>query len=101
MAAVTVARIIVGGLVAKVAARVLPKLAVPVPMKSNLRKQGGDFPRLFLWKLNPNPLADNLRQPEKQGRFLLKQVQNLFPGQPAVRFPFPKIKSLQLAFSAF
>jgi len=97
VAAVAFARVIVGGLVAKDAARVLPNLAVLIPMETDLRQHGCDFAGLFLRELNPNPISDNLRQPEKQGRFPLKQVQNLGGGQAAVRFPFLKIKSLQLA----
>jgi hypothetical protein len=74
VAAVAFAGVIVGGLVAKDAARVLPNLAVLIPMESDLRQHGCNLAGLFLRELNPNPLADNLRQPEKQGRFPLQEV---------------------------
>jgi hypothetical protein len=74
VAAVTFARVIVGGLVAKDSARVLPNLAVLVPMESDLRQHGCNLAGLFLRELNPNPISDNLRQPEKQGRFPLQEV---------------------------
>ena len=101
MAAVAGARVIVGGAVATDAARVLPDLAVPVPMEANLCQHGGNLAGLFLRELNPNPFSDNLRQPENQGCFPLKQVQNLGGGQVAVRFPLLKIKPLQPAFVGF
>jgi hypothetical protein len=74
VAAVTFAGVIVGGLVAEDAARVLPKLAVLIPMESDLRQHGCNLAGLFLRELNPNPISDNLRQPEKQGRFPLQEV---------------------------
>ncbi len=74
VAAVTFAGVIVGGLVAKDSARVLPNLAVLIPMETDLRQHGCNLAGLFLRELNPNPLADNLRQPEKQGRFPFQEV---------------------------
>jgi hypothetical protein len=74
VAAVAFAGVIVGGLVAKDAARVLPNLAVLIPMETDLRQHGCNLAGLFLRELNPNPISDNLRQPEKQGGFPLQEV---------------------------
>jgi hypothetical protein len=43
-------------------------------MKAKLRKLGGDGGRLFLRKLNPNPLADNLTQFPKTRGVMVEQV---------------------------
>lgn len=71
---VTVAGVIGGGAVAKDAARVLPNLAVLVPVEADLRKKGCDFPGLPLWKLNPNPFADNLSHAAQERCFVVQQV---------------------------
>ncbi len=72
--AITGARVVIGGAVATDAARVLPDLAVSVPMKANLREQGRDFLRLLLRELNPNPLSDNLRHAEKKRGFPFQEI---------------------------
>src|ERR1039458_7244385 len=59
---------------AELAARVLPKLASPVPMKAKLRQLRGHVARLLVLKLNPNPLADNLAQFPKARSLAVEHV---------------------------
>ena len=59
---------------AKLAARVLPNLPPPVPMKAKLRELRGHVARLLFLKLNPYPLADNLAQFPKARSLVIKQV---------------------------
>jgi hypothetical protein len=51
---------------------VLPNLTFPVPMKTKLRQFACHGRRLPVFKVNPNPLADYLRQ-FKQARCLVKE----------------------------
>jgi hypothetical protein len=62
---------------AKLAARVLPKLPLPIPMEAKLRQLRRHVARLLLPKLNPNPLADNLAQFPKARGFVIEQVNYL------------------------
>jgi len=102
MAAVTLARVVVGGSGLGInPARVLPELAAVVPMESNLRKQTCYLAGLTFRELNPNPLPDNLGHAAKEGCFPLKQVQDFRRGQLAVLLSFRKINSRQLALPAF
>jgi len=47
----------------KGAAQNLPDI---VPMKAKLGQNSGDFCRLFLGELNPNPLANHFREFQKK-----------------------------------
>ena len=98
MAAVTAAGVIVGAAGGKVSARVLPDLAAAVPMEAKLRQRGGDLLRLFLPELNPNPLADNVRDPPELRGFGLEQSQQLLCVQLPVVFPQLEIQPWQLPF---
>jgi hypothetical protein len=80
---------------AKLSARVLPKLPFPVPMKAKARKLGGDGGRLFVRKLNPNPLADNLTQFPKTGRLVIKHVQDFVRRKSAIEKSLPEINPMQ------
>ena len=98
MAAVTAAGVIVGPAGGEVSARVLPDLAAAVPMKAKLRKQGRGFLRLLLPELNPDPLADNVRDPPELRGFGLEQSQQLLCVQLPVAFPQLEIQPWQLPF---
>ena len=65
-------------------------------MESKLR-QGGDLRRLFILKLHPNPLADNLGQFPKAGALLLQHVHDLRGGKCPVLKCLPEIH-LRLLF---
>jgi hypothetical protein len=80
---------------AKLAARVLPKLPPPVPMKAKLRQLRRHVARLLASKLNPNPLADNLTQFPKARSFVVKQVQNSGCRKSAIVKSLPKINPMQ------
>jgi hypothetical protein len=56
-------------------------------METKLGESGGDFAGLPLLELNPNPLADNLRQVEEIRGFLLQQENDALGGQGAIRAP--------------
>ena len=60
MAAVFLAGVNAGALLTIGAARVLPKLALVVPVETKLGESGRDGRRLAVGELNPNPRADNL-----------------------------------------
>jgi hypothetical protein len=80
---------------AKVSARVLPNLAFPIPMKAKLRKLGGHGGGLFLRKLNPNPLADNLTQFPKARGLVIKHVQHFVRRKSAIEKSPPEINPMQ------
>ena len=67
------------------AARVLPGLALVVPVKPKLGQNGGDLAGLLLCEVNPDPLADNLGNIEEARCFLLEQGQNPIGGQLTIR----------------
>ena len=50
-------------------ARVLPDLALVVPMKAKLRQSPRNLGRLLLREGNPNPLADNFGECVETGGF--------------------------------
>ncbi len=54
--------------------------------------------RLPVFKLNPNPLADYLRQFKQARRLVKEQIQNLFDVQSAIGKSPLKINPLQLCF---
>jgi hypothetical protein len=58
----------------KLPAWVLPDLAFPVPMETKLRQFACHGRRLPVFKLNPNQLADYLRQFKKTRRFVKEQI---------------------------
>ena len=68
----------------ELSARVLPRLALGVPMEAQLRKLGGNFARLLLRELNPNPTANNLRKLIHAAQTTLQQVENLLGLQLAI-----------------
>jgi len=59
-------------------ARVLPNLPDIVPMKAKLGQNSGDFCRLFLGELNPNPLANHFREFKKTRCLIAEQRQQFF-----------------------
>ena len=69
MAAVFLAGVNGGALVSNHAARVLPRLAGVVPMETKLGQNAGDFGRLLLLELNPNPFANHFGQFKKARGF--------------------------------
>ena len=81
---------------AKLAARVLPNLPPPVPMKAKLRQLRGHVARLLFLKLNPNPLADNLAQFPKARSLMVEQVNDLRCGKSPVLKSESEINPMQL-----
>jgi hypothetical protein len=69
---------------AELAARVLPNLPPPVPMKAKLRQLRRHVARLLLPKLNPNPFADNLAQFPKARSLMVEQVNDLRCGKSPI-----------------
>ena len=67
-------------------------------METKLRQFACHGRRLPVFKLNPNPLADYLRQFKKTWRFVKEQIQDLFGGQPAIGKSPLKINPLQRCF---
>jgi hypothetical protein len=82
------------------AARMLPNLAPPVPMKAKLRQFRRHVARLLLLKLNPNPFADNLAQFPKAGRLVIEHVQNLRRRKSAIVKSLPEINPVRLCSNA-
>jgi hypothetical protein len=93
------ARVAVGA-GAEIPARMLPNLPFPVPMEAKPRKLGGDGRGLFLSKLNPNPLADNLTQFPKAGRLVIEHVQHFICRKSAIEKSLPEVNPMQLCFIA-
>jgi len=81
---------------AKLAARVLPNLPPPVPMKAKLRQLRRHVARLLLPKLNPNPFADNLAQFPKARSLMVEQVNDLRRGKSPVLETESEINLMQL-----
>src|SRR6516162_5930113 len=71
----------------ELAARVLPRLALAVPVKTKLSQSLPDGGGGLLAKRNPNPLADNLGHFPQTAVLQLEQGQNLLGGQGAVFLP--------------
>lgn len=86
-AAVAAARVITGAVAGEDPARVLPELAAAVPVKTKVRKNGGNSAGLLTVELHPDPLPDNLGKVMETGRFLTQQVQEAAGVQLAVGFP--------------
>jgi hypothetical protein len=82
---------------AKLAARVLPNLPPPVPMKAKLRQLRRHVARLLALKLNPNPLADNLAQFPKARSLAVEHVNNLRCGKSTVLESESEINPMQLS----
>ena len=57
-------------------------------MKAKLRKLAGDFGRLLLAELDPDPLADDLRHVVEGGRLGAEQDKQGLGAKLAVGFPF-------------
>ena len=85
---------------AELPARVLPSLAFPIPMETKLRQGGGNLWRLFILKLNPNPLAHYLRQFPKTRCLVVEQVQEFFRGKSPVLESEFEINPMRLVFNA-
>jgi hypothetical protein len=80
---------------AKLAARMLPNLPPPVPMKAKLRQLRGHVARLLFLKLNPNPLAHYLAQFPKARSLMVEQVNNLRCGKSPVLKSESEINPMQ------
>jgi len=76
LAAVFLARVIAGGFLCEVPARVLPSLPFVVPMETELREDSGDFAGLLLLELYPDPFADNFGHLPKGRCLALEDLQN-------------------------
>src|SRR5579862_7647030 len=85
VAAVFHARVIIRPVVGNRAARMLPRLAVVVPMKTKFGQSSSDLARLLLREGNPNPLPNHFRQLVKLGCFLLQQLQQRHRFQLPIR----------------
>jgi hypothetical protein len=97
MAAVTAARVIIRPLGAKGSAGVLPQFPAVVPMEAELGQGAGDFLRLLLPELNPNPPSDNVGNPPELRGLVLQQVQQPPGGQLPVAVTQPVIQPGQLS----
>ena len=71
----------------ELAARVLPRLALTIPMKTKLRELLPNFGGGLLLELNPNPLANYLGQAIGGGQLLMQKGQYLRRRQRAIGFP--------------
>src|ERR1039458_9436876 len=69
------------------AARVLPCLALAVPMETKLRQNLPQLRRGRLAERNPNPLADNLGEIEQTRIGIFQKLQDFRSGQGAVFLP--------------
>ena len=67
-------------------------------METNLREFGGNSRRLPVFKLNPNPLADNLAQFPKAGGLMVEHVQYFRCRKSTIVKSPLKINPLQLSF---
>jgi hypothetical protein len=65
-------------------------------METNLSKFGGNGRRLPVFKLNPNPLADNLAEFPKTRGLVVEHVQNLRCRKSAIDKSLPEINLWQL-----
>ena len=84
---------------AESSARVLPRLALTVPMETKLRQLLPQSRGGLLFELNPNPLADNLGEIKQVGIDGVQQGQNLVGGM--VRFFFRASVSIGRRLSCF
>ena len=72
---------------AELAARVLPRLSLAIPVKAKLRQRLPNLGGGLLLELNPNPLPDYLGQAIRGGQLLMQKGQHLRRRQRAVGFP--------------
>ena len=72
----------------ELAARVLPCLALTIPMETKLRELLPNLGGGLLLELNPNPLPDYLGQTIRCGQLLVQKGQHLRYGQCAIGFPY-------------
>jgi len=91
---------VAGAAGAKLAARVLPSLAFPIPMETKLREGGGNLRGLAVVKLNPNPLTHYLSQFPKAGCLVIKHVQEFFGGESPILESEFEINPMRLVFNA-
>ena len=71
----------------ELAARVLPCLAITIPMETKLRQLLPNLCGWLLFEVNPNPTANDFRQAIRCGSLLMQRGQNLWRWQGAVGFP--------------
>ena len=67
-------------------------------METKLRQFACHGRRLPVFKLNPNPLADYLRQFKQARRFVKQQIQHFIHGQTAIGKSRLKINPLKRCF---
>src|SRR5271154_4158405 len=75
-------------LISSAAARVLPKLALPVPMKPKLRQVAADFGWRFGFELNPDPRPHNGSHFPLQWHPSLQNLQDSILRKFPIRFAF-------------
>jgi hypothetical protein len=66
-------------------AGVLPNLPLVIPVKAELGQAGGGGRGLLLGELNPDPLADNLREVVEVGSLGAEQGEQVLRGQVPIR----------------
>jgi hypothetical protein len=71
----------------ELAARVLPRLALTIPVETKLRQLLPNFGGGLFLERHPNPLANHLGQPIRDGQLRVQQVQHLRCRQRPVLFP--------------
>ena len=86
---------IVLGAGAKLSAGVLPCLPLVVPMEAELGELRGDVARLLVLELDPNPVADNLREVEELRGLVLQQTKDLLGGERPPLAALPEINRRQ------
>ena len=72
---------------AELAARVLPRLPLTIPMETKLRELLPNLGGGLFLELNPNPLPDYLGQTIRCGQLLVQKGQHLGRRQRAVLLP--------------
>ena len=82
---------------AELAARVLPRLALAIPMETKLRELLPNLGGGLFLELNPNPLPDYLGQAIGGGQLLVQKGQHLRRRQCAIGFPCFRINRRQVA----
>jgi hypothetical protein len=76
----------------------LPSLPCLVPVKTKLRQDTGDFNRLLVRKLNPNPSADDFRQFKETRCVAPKHRQKRFGVERLINSASCKVNSRQASF---
>src|SRR5437667_266182 len=82
---------LVGRACGKLSARVLPCLALAVPMKAKLRKLGANLRGRCLGEFNPDPLANYFGKLELAGHGSLEQLQHAGGRQKPIGFTFREV----------